>query len=90
MLLQIQCVKKIKFLKIYGIHLSQPGQFMYSFSIGNLPSKFCFFFLLMIFIAVILGMHSFFCFLSVAQSWGSFLYPFKALSFELILFCEET
>lgn len=73
---------------MYGIHLSQPGQFMYSFSIGNLPSTF----------SVNNDIHScntrhasfFFYFLSVGQSWGSFLYAFKALSFELILFCEET
>lgn len=43
MLLQIQYVKNLNF-NMYGIHLSQPGQFMYSFSIGNLPSKFCSFF----------------------------------------------
>ena len=36
--------KELRFLKMKGIHLLQLGQFMYSFSTGNLPTKFDSFF----------------------------------------------
>ena len=36
--------KELRFLKMKGIYLLQLGQFMYSFSTGNLPSKFDSFF----------------------------------------------
>ena len=37
-------LKELRFFKMKGIHLLQLGQFMHSFSTGNLPTKFDSFF----------------------------------------------
>ena len=39
-----QILKELRFLKMKGIHFLQLGQFMHSFSTGNLPNKFDSFF----------------------------------------------
>ena len=75
--------KELKYLKLNGIYLLQLGQFMYSFSTGNLPTKFDSFFsqLISVFIVTTQGTLPFFGFLSAGQTYGSFLYPFKDLNF---------
>ena len=61
--------EEFKFLKMNCIHLLQLGQFMYSFSTGNLPPKFDSFSLLIIaFIVTTHGTLPFFTYLFAGQT----------------------